>query len=44
MVAMQVRDEYMIQSGEMLVRFSYLQLGAFAAIYHQQFVAYPDYL
>ena len=38
MVAMQVGDENMIQPRELQTRFAELQLRAFTAIYHKQFI------
>jgi hypothetical protein len=43
-VAVQMGDEYVVDACKVLVRLSYLQLSALAAIYHKEFVAYPDYL
>ena len=42
--ASQMGDEYVVDACKVLVRLSYLQLSALAAIYHKEFVAYPDYL
>ena len=44
MVAMQVRNEYVVYEREVYMPFSQLQLRSFAAIYHELFVAYSHYL
>ena len=44
MVAMQVRNEYMVDEREVYVLSAKLQLCTFATIYHELFVANSHYL